>query len=321
MNISIRTFRLTSERNLAPCPFEEVLDRPDGTPPCWMDVQTKSKEELADLMKPLALHPLAIDACLDDSPVSRVVAYGDSLVIVLPSHVAWNAEDRVYLIVVCLPRLLVTIHKEPMPVLDQVAEQYADGMRFHGENTSAILYQVIDHMIDDSVAFTLRTRDEIDRLDELQQRDDDDIITESLPLKRQITRLAAAVEDQLYCVGSLQTVESKSFQIEGLRDYFRDAFSHLEHASRSVGRQMAHLNAIQQAYQLRLQDRTNDRLRLLTIISTIFIPLTLIAGIYGMNFRHMPELDWYYGYYGTLVGMFSIAAAMLWGFYRSGWFR
>lgn len=125
----------------------------------------------------------------------------------------------------------------------------------------------------------------------------------------------------MYCVGSLHTIESESFSIEGLLDYFRDAVSHLEHASRSIGRQSAHLSAIQQEFQLKLQDKTNDRLRLLTVISTVFLPLMLITGIYGMNFRQMPELDWSFGYYGVLLAMLGIGVAMLWGFYRSGWFK
>jgi len=321
VNTSIKTFRLTGDRNLAACPLNELLEPTERSSAGWIDVQPDQEATLAELLHALDLHPLALDACVDDSPPPGMTAYGDSLVIVLPTHAAWDAEDRTHLIVVCLPRLLVTIHRQAIPALEQVAVQYADGMRFHADNTSAILYQILDHIIDEDVAFTLRARDEINRLDDLLERHDDDVIEQALPLKRQITRLAAAFEDQLYCVGSLQTVESNSFQIEGLRDYFRDACTHLEHASRAAGRQLAHLNAIQQAYQLHLQDKTNDRLRLLTIVSTIFIPLTLITGIYGMNFHNMPELQWQFGYVGTLLAMLALGLAMLWGFYRTGWFR
>jgi magnesium transporter len=194
-------------------------------------------------------------------------------------------------------------------------------MRFHGDNTSAILYQILDHIIDQDMAFTLHTRDAIERLEDLLETDPDELSKQTLPLKRQLARLAASFEDQLYCVASLQTIESESFHMQGLLDHFRDAVSHLEHASRSIGRQLAHLNAIQQEYQLKLQNKANDRLRLLTIISTIFIPLTLITGIYGMNFRNMPELQWHYTYFGVLGVMFTIALAMLWGFFRAGWFR
>jgi len=71
---------------------------------------------------------------------------------------------------------------------------------------------------------------------------------------------------------------------------------------------------------LTLQDTTNNRLRLLTIISAIFLPLTLVAGIYGMNFERMPELSWSFGYPLVLGIMVLIGAGMLWLFYRRGWF-
>jgi len=320
--MAIRVFRLTAERFLEPCRMNDVIKRTDHEWACWVDVHQDGTESLAELLGSLNLHPLAIDACLEASPVSRLVSYGKSLVVGLPTHARWDTEERIFLFVVCLPGVLVTIHYDAIPALAHVLEQYADGMRFHGSNISAILYQIVDHIIDQDMAFTLRTRDEIDRLDDLLESESDDELAErTLPLKRELARLAAAFEDQLYCVASLQTVESESFHIEGLQDYFRDAVSHLDHASRSVGRQLAHLTAIQQEYQLRLQDKVNDRLRLLTVISTIFIPLTLITGIYGMNFRHMPELQWDYAYFTVLGMMVVLALAMLWGFFRAGWFR
>ena len=150
---------------------------------------------------------------------------------------------------------------------------------------------------------------------------DEKLTAETLPLKRQLTRLAATFEDQLYCVSTLQTIESDAFSIDGLHDYFRDVVSHLEHATRSISRQLTRLNTVQQEYQLRLHDRTSDRLRLLTVISAIFLPLMLITGIYGMNFHNMPELGWRCGYFGVLSAMVVIAVAMLWGFFRAGWFR
>ena len=255
-------------------------------------------------------------------PVTRLVAYGKSLFIGLPTHRTWEAEKQTFLWIVCSPSIIVTIREAEIPALKNTIQQYSDGMRFHSENTSAILYQVLDHIIDEDMAFALRTRDAVDRLDELLDEGSDEELTEkTLPLKRRLARLAASFEDQLFCVSTLQTIESDAFSIDGLHDYFRDAVSHLEHATRSIGRQLTRLNTVQQEYQLRSQDRTNDRLRLLTVISTIFLPLTLITGIYGMNFHNMPELGWRYAYFGVLFAMVVIAGAMLCGFARAGWFR
>ncbi len=320
--MSVQVFCLTPERYLRSCSLPDRLAAGSEGPPCWIDIDDREPVALEKLLRSLGLHPLAIEACLDSVPTSRLVAYGKSLFIALPMHAAWGADDHSFLWLVCLPGILVTIHDSEITALKSIIQQYDDAMRFHGNSTSAILYQILDHIIDDDMAFTLRTRDAISRLDELlEEGNSAELTKETQPLKRQLTRLVAAFEDQLYCVGALQTIESESFSIEGLQDYFRDAVSHLEHATRAVGRQAAHINVIHQDYQLRLQDKTNKRLRLLTIISTIFMPLSLIAGIYGMNFRDMPELGWPFAYYGVLFLMIAMAAAMLWGFSRAGWFR
>ena len=78
---------------------------------------------------------------------------------------------------------------------------------------------------------------------------------------------------------------------------------------------------LHQHYLLMLQDKTNNRLKLLTILSAIFMPLTLITGIYGMNFHHMPELRWTFGYPMVLGAMMILAIAMLGFFVSRGWFK
>jgi len=318
-----QAFRLNQDRHLEVSSISDLTKvGADQRGPGWIDLDREDPDTLAELLRSLGVHHLAVEACLDPIPMSRLVAYGTSLFIGLPTHTAWDVEHRTFLWIVCLPGIIITVHEEAIPALETVIEHYSQALRFHGDSTSAILYQIFDHIIDEDMAFTLRTREAIDRLDELLDEEDDEELTEkTLPLKRQLARLSATFEDQLYCVGALQTIDSEPFSIKGLQDYFRDAFSHLEHASRAVGRQLAHLVAIHQDYQLRLQDKTNERLRLLTIISTIFIPLTLITGIYGMNFHNMPELNLRFGYFGILALMGAIASAMLWGFHRTGWFK
>jgi len=316
-------YQLNAERYL------EVRDpadvpSPQGSEqvPYWIDINQREPVALANFLTALEVHSLAVEACLEPIPHSRFVAYGKSLFIGLPIRVTWDDDQRHYLWIVCLPSLIITIHDEPIPAIQNIANQFTAGMRFHMRCTSAILYQLLDAMIDEGMSFALRIRDQIDVLEELFETDPEaDLPKKTLPLKRQLAHLLSAFEDQLYCVSSLQTIDSDSFRIDGLQDYFRDAVSHLGHATRIIGRQVNRLAAIHQDYQLTLQDKTNQRLRLLTVISTIFIPLTLITGIYGMNFHVMPELAWGYGYYGVIALMLAIGGAMLLGFWRTGWFK
>jgi magnesium transporter len=314
-----RAFRVKTDRHLEPCTVEEV-NREGG--PYWLVLQRSDPESLTELLKSLGLPMLAIEACLDPAPAVNLQAYEHTLFIGFPASISWDSAQRVHLRLVCLPGILIAIQEKPVPTLENMISQYQESLRFHAANTSSMLYQILDHTIDDDMAQTLRTREELDRLEAMIDRELFDELSEQLvPLKRRLMRLGATLEDQLYCFSALQTTESESFSVEGLLDYFRDAISHLEHAARSIGRQQSRLNVIQQELQFNMQEKTNDRLRLLTVISTIFLPLTLITGIYGMNFRHMPELQWGFGYYGVLLVMLGIAAAMLVAFYRADWFK
>jgi len=172
------------------------------------------------------------------------------------------------------------------------------------------------------MAFVLESRRDIESLEEAMDKAADSAqIDQILTLKQRISRLSIICDDQRYCVVALQTIESDLFDISDLSEYFRDSLANLEYAIRSTGRQEAHLSELRQYYQITLQEKTNKRLRLLTILSAVFMPLSLIAGIYGMNFRYMPELTWQYSYPVVIFIMIAVAALLLWIFYRKGWFK
>jgi len=299
---------------------------PERYPPddanIWVDIRRQGPNALEKFLATLKIHPLAVKACLEVSPNCRFGVYGQSLFIGLPLLISCDDRDRTFLSVLCIPGMLITIHETEITVLDSILEQYSTAMRFHTVSTSAVIYQNLDLIIDQDLVFAQEIRTEIERLEEEVDRELDLNITEKAQtLKRRILLLEAVLEDQHYCVSALQSVESKSFSIDGLQDYFRDSLTHLDHAVRSVDRQIDRLSSIHQLRQLKLQDKTNKRLQILTVVSAIFMPLMLVTGIYGMNFRHMPELNWRYGYFVTVFLMLVIGLAMLWYFYRNNWFK
>ncbi len=126
-------------------------------------------------------------------------------------------------------------------------------------------------------------------------------------------------EDQLYCIRALTSVDSNALPISSLRDYLHDVVRYYETALRVVHRYESRTTELHQQYHLSLQAKTEARIRILTILSSIFLPLTLIAGIYGMNFARMPELQSSWGYPATLGTMLVIAIGQLWFFYKRGW--
>ena len=293
-----------------------------GAPPVWVDIERGTPDSLQKFLSSLDVHTLAMEACLETVPSSRIGIYGKSLFIGLPMLLDWAEKDRIFLTILCLPGILVTIHEKPIPMLESIKEDFISAMQFHAPNTSAVLYQILDFIIDREIVLTLEARERIDRLEEaLEMESVLNMPDETRSLKRKTVLLESILEDQHHCVSSLQTIESAAFSVEGMQDYIRDAIAHLDHAVRSVGRQIDRLTSLSQHFLFNLQDKTNKRLQILTMVSAIFLPLMLVTGIYGMNFRYMPELSWRYGYAGALLLMCLIAAGLLWVLARKGWFK
>ena len=108
--------------------------------------------------------------------------------------------------------------------------------------------------------------------------------------------------------------------IDGLKEYFGNLLGGLDHLVQMMQRLDRQLQDARLQYQSALQDKTNRRLNVLTVVQAVFVPASLVAGIYGMNFAWMPELQWPYAYFVTLGLMAVLGLGALLLFYRDGWF-
>ena len=321
--MKITAYRINEQRLLEPADGNVLFDRDaPGESSYWIDIEGTVADAVRERLAPLDLHPLVLEICLDPVPSSRVAPLPGSLVVRFSLQTAWNELGQAVLAMICLPRRLITIHDGPLQILDDFARDFGGAVRLHGTNTSAVLYQILDQIIDHDMDLVLAARRHVDQLEDAVE---EDVATGRmsgvLAVKRSVVRLTTHVEDQHHCANTLQTLESKFFSIVGLQEYMRDTLSHSEHTLRTISRQESRLNELYQHYQLSLHDKADNRLRILTIISAVFMPLTLITGIYGMNFHWMPELGWPYAYPTVLLVMLCLSGGMLWNFHRRGWFQ
>ncbi len=321
--MNLKCYRFTDNKILEPI-------SPEGLSPewvndevhRWLDVEDPEIEELKQLLAPLGLHPLVLESCLKPGHGSLFEAYEKALYIEFPTQTAWNEGYPPYLSIICLPTTLITIHRGAILDIATVVTNLTGYTRLRASSTSVLLYYIITHLIRNNILFCFEVRNQVDKLANLIYEDAGSIdVEETLTLTRKADQLISTFEDQLYCLTSLQIVESEAFSIDGLREYFQDAIRGMERILLLINRLETRLKDFYQHYQLKLQDKTNSRLRILTIISAVFLPLTLIAGIYGMNFNYMPGLEWRYAYPIALGFMIMLAIGMLLLFYRRGWFK
>ncbi len=320
-NARLRCFLIGNEQPLQPVELSPGERPPDGGALHWVDVQGVTREQLGQLLAHYDLHSLHVDAFSEPGHLSRVVPINGSLFLEFSVLSDWELASPQRISILQRKDLLITVHAEPVQGLEDVIKQLSVQTTEWKRNTSVLLYHLLDHLVDDTFQHLMLARQSIVALNDLYDETPDRLEDQDIHgTRRSISRLAIACEDQYYVISSLQTLEQDILDLELPREYMRDLLSHAQYANRYVTRLDDRAKELKFLISTNLQLRSEGRLRVLTVIMAIFTPLTFLAGIYGMNFHHMPELGWQYGYYGILSLMGLVAVGLLFFFWRRGWF-
>ncbi len=320
--MKIRSFQITDNRFITEVPVEE------GSPDWfedpvhrWIDIEAADADELDAYLAPLKIDPKMLRARVGSGADSFFEALENLLLIRIPTQSAQSDTELTNIVLLCLPTTLLTIHPEPLPAIASMAHRLTGRIHLKAATTSALIYQVIGRLAGENFFAFAACRAKHDALSSQMIENPDSVQPEDLfTLRRLITNIGDANEDHAFCVDVLQKVESDSFcpgdEVEHLKDLDRS----IERHQRSMDRLEENIKDLHQQFLLTIQERTGNRLKILTILSAVFLPLTLIAGVYGMNFENMPELGTPYGYYAILGFMALVGIGMLVFFYKKGWF-
>jgi magnesium transporter len=188
-------------------------------------------------------------------------------------------------------------------------------------NTADLLYLLIDYFTDKTISQSLDYRQQFNLLVKQLMDDPEDTDPDRImDLKLKITQLYTICEDQLYCAKAVAVHDDPVINTAGQEAYFNDLISNGEYALRLITRLNGRIKDLQDAFTLRNHESQEKRLRFLTIISVIFLPLTFITGFFGMNFVDMMLLRVAYGSFIAIGIMFIIFLGLLWFFKSRGWF-
>jgi len=288
-----------------------------------VDISVNDPASLKSLIGAIHQNPLVLERCLDADAVSGVHVYDDMLALQLPVAEDWEASLHHKLTILCLSNALITIHTAAQAKYSATTPDELAAFTSRPLDLEGLLFSLLDSIVDRASDLTLRARLTVDQLetDIPQMITDEQVGRRILFLKRAAAQFEMAMEAKHRTLMALLSLDTGLIDLHAIREPMHDVVAHVEHSLRYIERIEDHLGELDRHFLLLLQNKTNNRLRILTIISAIFMPLTLIAGIYGMNFRLMPELSWHYGYWVILLAMLSIALGLIWYFYRKGWFR
>jgi magnesium transporter len=294
----------------------------------WLGLFEPTEAELTAIGALYGLHPLAVEDAVYAHQRPKLERYDEGLFMVLKtaryaehdeltatSQVVITGEVMVFLGADYVISVRHGTHGE-LGELRRELEQQPDLMR-HGP--AAVLYAIADHVVDDFVQVAEAVEDDVEELEvAVFSPDRTDDTPRIYQLKRELMGLRRAVAPLEV---PLATLVERPLDLvpDGMRSYFRDVQDHSIRVRDQVAGLDELLSNILQAALARTSVAQNEDMRKISAWAGIIATPTLIAGVYGMNFEHMPELTWRYGYPVCLLVMLSICVGEYRGFKRSGW--
>lgn len=271
----------------------------------------------------LDLHPLVIEDIVNTDQRPKHEDHGDYLFVVLRMLSLRESDGEVVsdLLSLVLGRnYVVTVQERDQDIFEplQLRLRAAAG-KFRQRGPDFLLYAVMDAVVDHYFAVLERLGEEVDRVEQqLIVEPRRATLHDIHRLKRDVLLLRRAVWPLREVIAALERSDSALIG-DDMRIYLRDIYDHTVHTIETVDTLRDMLSGMVDIYLSSTSYRLNEVMKLLTIIATVFIPLSFITGIYGMNFEHMPELHWHWGYPLVMLVMLGIGIAMLLVFVRKKW--
>jgi len=269
------------------------------------------------------LHPLILEDILNTGQRPKCDDYEDYIYIVLKmlSYDEKNDGIRAEQVSVVLgANFVVSFQENVGDVFEQIRDRIRnDKGRVRKAGADYLAYALLDAVVDGYFIILEKLGDKIESMEEELVADPtNETIRQIHSVKRELISLRRSVWPLRELISGLEKAESPLIK-ESTRLYLRDVYDHTIQVIDTVETFRDMVSGMLDIYLSSLSNKMNAVMKVLTIIATIFIPLTFIAGVYGMNFKYMPELGWRWGYVGVLLVMAVVAVIMLIYFKKKKW--
>lgn len=290
----------------------------------WIDVE--GLHDVAILEKvgeAFGLHPLVMEDILNTDQRPKMEDYGDYLYIVMKMLCFDEKKGEVVsdqVSIILGKNFVISFQEGELDVFDPLRGRLQEGKgKARKMGADYLAYSLIDAVVDNYFLMLERFGDEIERIEEeLVKNPNQNTVHRIHSLKHDMLYLRRSVWPLRELVGGLDRGESPLFG-EAMNMYLRDVYDHVVYLVDTIETFRDMLSGMLDIYLSSINNRMNEIMKVLTIIATLFMPLTFLAGVYGMNFKYMPELEWSGGYPATLIVMASIAVVMLIFFRKRKW--
>ncbi|MCX6152905.1 MAG: magnesium/cobalt transporter CorA [Candidatus Kapabacteria bacterium] len=304
--------------------FDDQLNLTHRTSPCWLVVTgIHDTSLLTSICSKIGISTLITEDIADTKRRSKVEFYDDYIFITIKSFVGFNGNDEInfeqHSLILGKNLLISFSESRPdyfKPIIDRIRVPKS---RLSTSDADYLCYALIDFIIDNYFSALEKLDDKMDDIEEnMLANKNQSSLTEIKKLKRNLIifhRMLWPVRELVHNLDIGETSLINKSSIPFIRDLYDHSIEALE-ATETL-RDMA--ATVIDVYLSTSSFKMNEIMKVLTIISTIFMPLTFIAGVYGMNFEVMPELKWHFGYFAVLILMSLISIAMLFYFKKKRW--
>ncbi|BCM66152.1 magnesium/cobalt transporter CorA [Streptomyces tricolor] len=295
----------------------------------WLGLHEPTDREFAGIAELFDLHPLAVEDAVEAHQRPKLEHYGDTLFAVFKTvcyveHEQLTATSEVVdtgeIMVFVGKDFVVTVRHGRHGSLGPLREELETDPQQLAKGPAAVLHAIADHVVDEYLSVTDAVQADIDQVEtevfsENGARVDPGRIyqmkRELLELKRAVVPLSRPMEE--LATRPIRVVDPE------IQTYFRDVFDHLIRAKEQIAAFDELLNSILQAHLAQVTVAQNEDMRKITAWAAVIAVPTMVCGVYGMNFDHMPELHWRFGYPLVMAVMATACLTLYRGFRRNGW--
>jgi len=304
--------------------IEECFSLEDARTIKWINIdgihQIETIRKIGDHYN---LHPLTLEDILNTDQRPKMDDYEDYIFVVLKMFFYIEEHHELMAEQVSLifrPGLVICFQEKEGDVFDLIRQRMRNTKsRIIRHGSDYLAYALIDAIVDHYFVILERVGERIEHLqDQLIAEPNNRTLQGIHKLKREMIFLRRSAWPLREIINKMEREESSLIQ-ESTVIYLRDVYDHVMQVIDTVETFREMVSGMIDLYLTSMSNKMNEVMKVLTIIATLFIPLTFIAGVYGMNFRYMPELEWRWAYYTVLVAMALIGAAMIVYFRRKKW--
>jgi magnesium transporter len=301
---------------------EKCLSFKDSESVTWINIIGLSDtEKISKIAKHYGLHDLLVEDILNTTSRPKIEQTEDYIFAIL--KMAWHEGDILHfehITVVLGSNWVLTFQELSGDVFNTIRERIKiPSSKIRKSNADHLYYALLDCIVDNYFVVLEHVGDKLEDFeDELVDHAGHESFLKLQSYRKELIRLRRSVYPLREVISTLSKTEHQLISSSNDR-YFRDLYDHTIQVIETVETFRDLMTTMFDIYMSGVSNRMNNIMKVLTIIATIFIPLTFIVGVYGMNFENMPELQWKYGYFLVLGFMATLAFGMLWMFKKKGW--